>query len=76
MLFLAEKLLNAAGFQYDESKDTGWPPLDCLPWSQSSAIRTAPALWNRCWKSTCLEARGSGYRNFALRGGLSLLPWA
>ena len=75
MLFLTEKLLNAAGFKHDEIEDT-WvapvrlPPVVTVQCDEDGAYITETMLQVH----DVIEAAGCSYRNFALRGGyLSLV---
>jgi hypothetical protein len=75
MLFLAERLLNAAGFQYDQIDDT-WmmpvrlPPVVTVQCDEDGACITEAMLQIHA----VLEGQGCSYRNFAIRGGyLSLV---
>jgi len=75
MLFLAERLLKAAGFHYDETEET-WvapvrlPPVVTVECDQVGAYIMEALLEVHAVLETC----GYSYRNFALRGGyLSLV---
>ncbi len=75
MLFLAENLLRAAGFQYDQIEDTWLVPVRLPPVTTVQCDEDGPYITEAMLEvHTALEACGCSYRNFALRGGyLSLV---
>jgi hypothetical protein len=75
MLFLAEKLLNAAGLNHDEIEDTWVAPVRLLPVVTIETDEDGACLMDAMVSvHAALEACGCSYRNFALRGGyLSLV---
>ena len=75
MLFLAEKLLNAGGFQYDQIEETWVAPVRLPPVVTVECDQNGPCIMESLLEvHAVLESRGCSYRNFALRGGyLSLV---
>lgn len=69
MLFLAESLLKAAGFQYDEIEDTWVAPVRLPPVVTVECDEDGPYITEAMLDAhTILEACGCSYRNFAIRG--------
>jgi hypothetical protein len=70
MLFLTEKLLKAAGFQYDEIEDTWMVPVRLSPVVTVECDENGSYIMEALLElHAALEACGCSYRNFALRGG-------
>ena len=70
MLFLAEKLLNAAGIRYDQIEDTWVAPVHLLPVvTVESDERGSHIMEAMLEVHAVLEAVGCSYNNFAISNG-------
>jgi hypothetical protein len=69
MLFLAENLLNAAGFRHDDTEDTWVPSVRLHPVATVECDEDgAYAMEAMLEVHAVLEACGCTYRNFAVNG--------
>ena len=75
MLFLTEKLLKAAGFQYDQIEGTWVVPVRLPPVVTVQCDENGPYIMESLMEvHAVLEACECTYNNFAIRGGyLSLV---
>jgi hypothetical protein len=75
MLFLAEKLLNAAGFRHDEIEDTWMAPVRLPPVVAVACDDRGDSIMEALLEvHAVLEACGCTYCSFAIRDGyLSLV---
>ncbi len=75
MLFLADKLLSAAGFKYDQTDDTWVAPMRLRPVVTVECDESGSYITEALLEvHAALEAAGITYNNFAISGGyLSLV---
>lgn len=70
MLFLTEKLLNAAGFRYDQTDDIWVAPTPLRTVVTVECDQDGPYITESLLEvHAVLEAAGFTYSNFAVRGG-------
>lgn len=70
MLFLAEKLLNAAGLKYDQIEDTWVAPVHLPPVVTVEADESGNYIMEALLEvHAVLEAVGCSYNNFAISDG-------
>ncbi|MHB0960067.1 MAG: hypothetical protein ACYC0X_19970 [Pirellulaceae bacterium] len=69
MLFLAEKLLNAAGIRYDQIEDTWVVPVHLAPVVTVESDECGSYIMEAMLEvHTVLEVVGCSYNNFAING--------
>ena len=70
MLFLSEKLLNAAGLKYDQIEDTWMVPEHLPPVVTVEADESGKYIMESLLEvHSVLESAGCSYSNFAINGG-------
>ena len=70
MLFLAESILRAAGFEYDQIEETWMAPVRLRPVVTVETDESGSYIMEALLEvHAILEAAGCTYNNFAIRGG-------